>query len=190
MSSKMKMRWFVVCCLWGLALAVTFWNGVKINTIAKTRTKNETTLREIDFHRQNAEKLSLIIDSRDALFLPVESIDLGIVAVRSRLNALAAAFDFADVKIRTDISQVTTEQVPFAMSMNGSLSQAVGFITALNKYLYLTVRKTNITTTMDGDKIDIQIELMLRCQIVAPPQEPGSMPHVTSHQTGAEAESL
>jgi hypothetical protein len=191
MSSKMKKRWLVVGCVWALALALTFWNGVKIETVAAARGKNEQRLREIDFQRQNAKELARISKSHEALFLPVESLDLGIVAVRSRLHALAAAFDLEDVRIRTEMTQMIGDQIPCTVSMRGALGPAVGFLTALHKSLYLTIGKMTISSEKGRNKVEMQIELRFKYRIVnQPPERSVAMPQVTTVQGEQGAEAL
>lgn len=190
MSTRMKMRWALVCCIWGLALGVTFWNGSHINAVAAARQNNEQIRREIDFQRQNRQKLDRVVASNDALFLPVESVDLGIVAVRSRLVALSAAFDLVDANIRPEITGITEDQVPFAASMRGSVNHAVDFLLALHNYSYLTVGRTTITTALDSGEIDLQIEFLLRYRMVKDIQAPDDAPRVTTQRTGTQIEAL
>ena len=187
MSTAMKVRWLVVCCIWGLALGVTFWNGVKIDSVATVREKNEHLLREIDFQRQNAEALARISKSHRAMFLPVESIDLGVVAVRSQVHALAAAFDLKDVRIRAEATQMFGDQIPCKVSTRGGLGAAVGFLTALHKHLYLSIEKMTIISEKGRGEIEMQIELLLKYRIENPPERSVAMPQVT---TGQAAEAL
>jgi len=187
MSSAMKVRWTVVCCIWGLALVVTFWNGVKIDSVAAAREKSEQLLREIDFQRQNAEALARISKSHQAMFLPVESIDLGVVAVRSEMRALAAAFDLKEVRIQTEATRMSGDQIPCKVSTRGKLGPAVGFLTGLNKRLYLTIEKMTITSEKGRDEIEMQIELLFKYRIENPPERSVAMPQAT---TGRKAEAL
>ncbi len=191
MSSKMKMRWLVVGCIWALALVLTYWNGVKIDTVATERNMNEQRLREINFQRQNAKELARISESHEALFLPVESLDLGIVDVRSRLHALAAAFDLKDVRIQTEMTQMVEDQIPCTVTARGALGPAVGFLTALHKYLYLTIGRMIITSDKGRNEIEMQVELRFKYRIVdQPPGRSVAMPQVTTSQGAQGAEAL
>lgn len=190
MSSKMKMRWIAVCCIWAVALAATYWNGIKIDAVASAREKNEQMRQEIFFQDRNAPKLTQILRSHDALFLPVESIDLGIVAVRSRLGALTAAFALSGLQMQAEVAQAAQDQVPWRLSIHGPLNNVVGFLTALQKYLYLTVQQANIKAAQDANEVDVEIELLLHYQITAPVQDSNTIPQVTTQQWESEAKPL
>lgn len=189
MSSGMKMRWLVVCAIWGVALALTYWNGIKINTVAAARDSNERRYREIDFQRRNAEQLARVSKTHETLFSPVESLDLGIVGVRSRLGALAAAFGLEMDRIQIEPTQMTGERIPCTLTLRGLMGHGVGFITALQKHPYLSIRKMTIASQRGGDEIDMQIKLDFRYRIVNPPERSVAMPQEapTPEAQGAEA---
>ena len=190
MSTQMKLRWAAVGCIWILALAVTFWNGSKVDQVAASRQSNEQARRENDFLRQNANRLADTMASHDARFLAVESMDLGIVAMRSRLMALAAAFDLADVKIHPEMSQMGEDQVPCEISLRGPLGQAVGFVTALGNYPYLTVRRLGVSAAAGPHEMVMQIGFLFRYRIGAPIPAPEVLPHVTTHRIETHTEAL
>lgn len=172
MSSALKIRWIVVCCVWGGALILTFWNSLKIDGVTHAREKSEQIRREIVFQRQNTLQLSQILATQNAMYLPVESVDLGIVAARSRLQSLAAAFGLKEFKLLVETAQMSEEQAPFALSAQGPLPQVVGFLTALQKYLYLKPTQTRIMTARESGWVDLEIRLLLQYRISSP-EEPG-----------------
>ncbi|MDA8138050.1 MAG: hypothetical protein M0036_05285 [Desulfobacteraceae bacterium] len=171
MNSKMKLRWMVVAGIWGLALVMTLWNTLRIDDVARARDKSEQIRKEIAFQHQNAQTLSRLLKFHDALYLRVESVDLGIVSVRGRVQALAAAFDLQGFSMLPEAGQITEELVPFHLSMQGSMANVAGFLTALQKFSYLQVRQASVKTAREAGAIELEFDLSLHYQTTSPPDE-------------------
>jgi hypothetical protein len=192
MRSRLAMRWVMVGGIWLAALGLTYWNTLQAGTVAAAREQIEQMRQETSFQRQNARKLAQILRARDALMLPAESVDLAVVVARSRLVALAAAFELNELEMRAELQSVTGAEgeVPYILSLKGPLDNAMGFLTALRNYPYFMLRQTTIKDAADSDGIDMEVGVMLRYRIEAQGEHPDPMRRAITHGAQPEAESL
>jgi hypothetical protein len=179
MNSKLRTRWIVLGCVWLMALGLTWWNLAKIGDVAAARLANERLRREIHFQRHNAQRLEQAAARHDALFMGVESLDLGMVALRYRLRALAAAFHLEDLAIDADMNQSADNRIPCRLTLMGGFENTVGFLTALDEYVYLVPRQTLIGAMPNTSSVRLEMSFFVQYRIVAPaPAE--SLPKVTT----------
>lgn len=170
MRTALKIRWLFVGCIWLATLVLTYWNSIKIDDIASMRESNERLRKEMLFQRRNADELMQVGASHQALYMPVESLALGIVSIKSHLHSLSAAFDLAQVQVKNDITQATEEHIPLNFSARGSFDKAVAFLTVLQKYPYLPVIRTDIKVVNEQGDIEMTVALDFRYSIGPSPQ--------------------
>lgn len=185
MKSKLQMRWTVFACVWLAALGLTGWNLAKIDGVAAARMANESLRREIHFQRHNAQRLEQVAARREALFMGVESLDLGMVELRYRLRALAAAFNLPDIVIDAEMNQTADGRIPCRLSLTGAFENTVGFLTALNEYTYLTPRQTLIGAVADAGTVRLEMTFFVQYKIVAPALPAAPLPEVTAQPSEA-----
>jgi len=192
MRSRLETRWLIVGIIWLAALALTYWNTLQIDAVAAVRDQNEQIRQEVSFQRHNATKLAQVLRARDALTLAAESVDLAVVVARSRLGALAAAFELGELEMRAELHQVTgTEgQVPYNLSLKGPVDNAMGFLTALRNYPYFVLRRTKIKDAADAAGIDMEIVIDLRYRIEAAGDDSNPAPQEITRWGQSKAESL
>ncbi len=190
MRSKLNIRWLAVSGIWLAALALTYWNAVGIDSVAAAREKNAHMLTAISFQRQNAPQLTQVLASNGALTLKSESVDLGIVEVRSRLNNLGARASLRNLKMATQVIAEAENQVLCDVSGEGQLHHVVNFLSGLEAYPYLTVRNMRIRPAADSDGVEMETELVLQYALIPLPHSPDASPQVISHSPQPEAKSL
>jgi hypothetical protein len=190
MKSKLQTRWIWVACVWVLALGLTWWNCAKIDTLAAAGDINEQLRKELSFQRQNAKRLEQVTAAHEKLFLAVESVDLGVIAVRDRLYALAAAFDLRDLKMSTDMNQALDGEIPCTLTLSGPFENIVGFLSAVHPYAHLTVRRANIKAVANDRKVEIELALAVHYKIMVPPAPTDTLQQVTSHGAAPEGQPL
>lgn len=190
MKSKFQMRWTLLACIWLTALGLTGWNSAKIDHVAAARQANESLRREIHFQRHNAQRLEQVAARHDALFMGVESLDLGMVELRYRLRALAAGFNLEDLAIDAEANQSADGRIACRLTLTGAFENAVGFITALNAYAYLTPRQTLIGTVADAHTVRLEMTFFVQYNIVAPALPAAPLPKVTAQPLEAEGRPL
>ncbi|MFZ1986772.1 MAG: hypothetical protein WAU91_20340 [Desulfatitalea sp.] len=190
MKSKLRNRWIMVGCIWWVALGLTWWNFAKIDALAAAREVNEELRKELSFQRQNAKRLEQVTAVHEKLFLTVESVDLGMIAVRNRLYTLAAAFDLRDLKMNTEMNQAADGQIPFTLALRGPFENVVGFLSAVHPYAYLTVRRASIKAVTGDREVEVELALAVHYKIVVPSALSNTLPQVTSHPSAPEGKPL
>lgn len=170
MISSIKIRWLLVGCVWMAALGLTYWNNVKIDRITAIRETNERLKREVFFEHRNAEKLRRATLTHQSMFLPVASVTLGLVEVKSHLHSLAGAFDLDQIFIKDEMTRAEDGRVPLVLDARGSFQKAVTFLTVLDKYPYLPVTRTQIKAIIENGVIDMSVVLFFQYSLETPDQ--------------------
>ena len=179
MKSKLHMRWMVLSGIWLAALGLTGWNLAKVDRVAEARVAIESLRKEIHFQRFNAQQLEQVAARHEALFLHVESLDLGMVTLRYHLSALTAAFHLQDLVIDAEMNQIAEGRIPCRLSLTGEFENTVGFLTALDAYPYLMARQTLIAAAPDAHIIRLEMSLFVQYKIVPPALPAETLPKVT-----------
>lgn len=169
MTSKLNQRWLIVGAVWLAVLVMTCLNFSKIDAVARSRESAERLRKELAFQHRNSVKLHKVNSLYTSHFKPVASVKLGFESARSSLHALATLLGLKNVKIESRIAQVTSEQLPFSIRMQGGSNKAMGFVTALEAYPYLSVQHSRIVVNNTAGDAEIEIELLLNFKIE--PQE-------------------
>ncbi len=169
MTSKLNRRWLIIGAVWLAALVMTALNFSKIDAVARSRESAERLRKELLFQHRNGVKLQKVTSMHAAHFKPAASVKLGFESVRSSLHARASMLGLENVKIESRMAQATSEQLPFLIRMQGGSDKAMGFITALVTYPYLSVQHSRIVVHDTQDNAEIEIELLFYFKIE--PQE-------------------
>jgi Tfp pilus assembly protein PilO len=181
MIKSLKFFWIVVAFIWSVALGVTYWNSTIIDAIGTARETNEKLRGELNFYHRNAGKLNQMAHTRQSFLLPVASVALGLVELKSRLHSLAAAFNLEQVNIKDEISQSAENRVPVAISAHGSIDMVLTFLTSLQKYPYLQISHTSIKTIAQDGDVELTILLFLQFEYVAREESESNQLQVNSH---------
>jgi hypothetical protein len=151
----------IVGTIWLAALVMTGLNFSKIDAVARSRESAERLRKELAFQHRNSVKLDKVNSLHLSHFKPVASMKLGFESVRSSLHALAALLGLENVKIESRMAQATSEQMPLLIRMQGGSDKAMGFVTALVTYPYLSVQHSRIVVHNAQGDAEIEIELLL-----------------------------
>jgi hypothetical protein len=169
MNALLKNRWLWVAAAWAGALFLSFWNHQTIDTILSMQAQNQALRRELIFQQQNARKLGRIREEHAKLYFPAESVQLGMLAVKSMLSELTS-------KLEIDLNQVSLsppekgmDTVLLNLSVSGSLERIARFLTALNAHRYLHQKQVGIKLDPKNGDGSCELSMALRCRI----QQPG-----------------
>ncbi len=190
MKSKLRIRWAIAGCIWLTATGVTGWNLAKIEEVAAARHATESMRREIHFQRHNAERLAQLVADQEALYLGVESLDLGMVELRERVRGLAAAFGLEDLSLEAEMNQAVEGEMACRLSLTGAFENTVGFLTALKEYPYLAPRQIVIGAVADAQTVRLEISFSVQYKLVAPATPAVPLPKVTSQPLELEGRPL
>jgi hypothetical protein len=190
MKSKLRLRWTILGCVWLATLAVTGWNLAKIDTVAAGRLANENLRREIHFQRHHAQRMEQVMASRQTLFMEVESLDLGMVALRHRLLALAAAFHIEDLTIDVETGENEDGRVACRLALAGGFEGTVGFLNALNEYAYLTPRQIQVSAVDEAHNVRLELSFFIQFKMIAPAVPAENPPEVTTQTLDAKGRPL
>lgn len=175
MTSKLNQRWLIIGAVWLAALVMTALNFSKIDAVARSRESAEQLRKELLFQHRNGVKLQKVNSLYASHFKPAASVKLGFESVRSSLHARASILGLENVKIESRMAQATSEQLPFLIRMQGGSDKAMGFVTALVTYPYLSVRHSRIVVHDTKDNAEIEIELLFYFKI-EPHEDAGPNP--------------
>jgi Tfp pilus assembly protein PilO len=165
MKSEFNRRWMIAGMIWLTVLGMTFWNGSKIDAVAKARENSERLRKEYLFQHRNAERLLKIQNQYATYFRPVASVKLGFESVRSPLYALAAHLGLKNVRIENQMEQATAEQMPFSVRLIGDYEKSMRFVSALLTQPYLSVKNSRFTVQNERGEAEIEMELYFQFKI-------------------------
>jgi len=186
MTSRTNQFWMAVVLIWLIAIGLTGWNLSSIDAVALTRDQNERLRKEMLFHRQYSGKLESVRQTADALFLPVDSVKLGFLAVQSRLQALSAVFGLDNVVIKRQTGQAAQDQLPISVSFEGPFEGALQFLSSLREYPYLPINHTRISVIADRGVAAVEIDLYLLFRLKQGHETPPAPMRTTRHPMSSE----
>jgi hypothetical protein len=184
MNSKLNQRWLIVGAIWLAVLVMTWQNFGTIDAVLRMRENAERLCKEVEFQYRNSDTLQKIGKLHAAQFKPVASVKLGFESVRSSVQALAALLGLENIHIESQMAQATEAQLPFIIRTQGASDRALGLVTALATYPYLSVRHSRIVVHSTAADAEIEIEILLNFKI-EPQEDTASNPLQASSGTSA-----
>ena len=179
MMPRLNAYWVAAAGLWLLAAGLTFGNLATMEAVATSRDQVERLRNELLFQRRNADALETARRTAAAFTLPVDSAQLGLLAVQSRLEALGAVFGLEKLKVVHQVGQSGPGQWPLAVSFEGPLAGAAKFLGALRAYPYLSVQRTLLNVDRVRPWSSAELHLVFRFRI-RPPGEATAAPLQTT----------
>ncbi len=165
MTALLKNRWLWVGAVWAGALLTAFWNHQSINTILSIQAQNQALRRELMFQQQNARKLDHVQKEHEKLFFQAESIQLGMLAVKSNLSELASELELHMSQITLPPPQKGAETVLLNLSFSGPLERILRFLSILNAHRYLHHKQVGIRIDPKNGDGNCEVSMVLRCRI-------------------------
>jgi hypothetical protein len=165
---NLRNRWLIAAGIWLVALGLTFWNLSKVGDIASTREQNERLRREVSFQRRHIEKLIGIEKVHANLFLSVESVNLGLIALRSDLLSLAAALGLQEANLTSDVTQAGDSQIPVNLRIQGTFRKTAGYLAVIEKKPYLQITHTYFKVVNEKGDTETDIAFTFRYSIKPP----------------------
>lgn len=168
MKDTLKKNWIVLGLVWCLVLGLTQWNMRRIDQIRQEREKIEMAAMDGRFLQENSANISSVLAQRDRLYHPVESLQLGLLAVENRLKTLAAAFQLGAVKFESPQDLSRPGPLPVDLSFEGSLPRALRWMEKLAEVLpYLPIEQISLTSGNPGDPMKFRLSLSYRYALSA-----------------------
>lgn len=168
MKAWLTNRWLWVSVSWAGALFLAFWNHQTIDAILSIQSQNQTLRRELMFQQQNARKLDRIEEEHAKLFLRAESVQLGVLAVKSILGELASRFELNLSQVTIAPPQKGTEAVLLNLSFSGPMERVTRFLAALDAHRYLRHKQVGIRLDSKSGEGSCELSMLLRCRIQPP----------------------
>lgn len=131
MKDPLRQRWMMVWLIWGVVLLLTYFNQWMIREINGQRALLDARDMDINFVQKNRHDIDRIITQRAAYRQPVESIQIGCIALKNRLRTLASTHNLMVLELNSDTDQPASDTVPFSLTLVGSYADALGWLTAL-----------------------------------------------------------
>jgi len=182
MSALLKNRWVWVGIAWAVAVSLTFWNHQKIDFILSVKAQNQNLHKELAFQEQNLRKLDRIQKEYSSLFFPTESVQLGVLSVKSVVSELASGFQLTIVQMTLAPIQKGSETVSLNVSLSGTFEKVMSFFSATSAYRYLQDKQVLIKVDPKSAECSCDVSMNLRFRVQ--PQTDESRLHETQfHST-------
>ena len=169
MKGGIKKRWGVVAVIWVSCILLSGWNVKKIHALRMQREKTALLERRERFLKRNHREISRILKRKDALYQPVDSLKMGVVAIEDTLTRLAGNNGLGEVTIKyaEDPSDGTPLRIQFSCA--GPLKGMVKFLNLLDSgaYPFLTVSEMNLRLDESGLRGTFAIVLHYRYRLSA-----------------------
>lgn len=193
MNHKLRRRWIIATSIWLAAFGLTYWNMETIEAIGQARQANEQLRKEIFFQHQHAQELEQVAAAHTNLFLEAESIDLGLIAVKRRIETLSADFGLTELALCTETNAAQPDRVPCSLTLRGSFERVVGFLAALQPHAYLAITQSTLTVSEETHAVDLKLAFSVHMQNgpMTPepaPAEPLANPTEQNHRATGELE--
>jgi hypothetical protein len=172
MKSWLKNLWLPIGLLWASVAVLTLWNFQKIDSILAAQAQARIQQSELTFQRQNAHKLNRLWNDHSRLILSVDSIQLGVLYVKSVFGDLCNTLELSDMKMTIAPIQKETELIQLNLALTGSFEKIMNFLSALDDHRYLQDRQLVIKSNSLNGETHCDLSLSLRCKVKAREVEP------------------
>lgn len=133
MKDPLKKRWIIIGFIWAAALLLTYCNRAMIQRINEERARFELRHTTAAFVQKNRHEIDEILNKRVAYRQPVESIQIGCLALKNQLRSLAAAHNLMVLALSNDTDQTGSDTVPVNLTFVGTYADALGWLAALER---------------------------------------------------------
>jgi len=165
MTALLKNRWLWVGAIWALAVSTTFWNHQKIDLILSLQAQNQNLHNELIFQQQNSRKLDRILEENSKLFLYTESVQLGVLSLKSAFSDLAARLELKILQMTVAPIAKGVETISLNLSFSGPFEGVMSFLSALSAYRYLQDKQVAIKVDSKSRESSCELSLALRCRV-------------------------
>lgn len=167
MKDSLNKRWLWVCLFWAAAMVGVVWNHHKVEGILGARAHNENLRKELLFQQQYARRLEQILKAHDQLYMPVESVQLGVLSIKNALIELAGVLALNDLRVSVSADRGDERNVPLKVSFRGAFENTLLFLSAINAYAYLEEKELGLTLIRPSGETKCDLGLYLRCKVQA-----------------------
>jgi len=155
--------WLVVAVIWAGALVLTYLNVHAVNTSRQRRQAAETLRMDDRFLKANFGKITQVLQQRARLQKPVESPQLALLALESRLKSLAEAHQLGFVEISTGRDDARFDGMGIQLKLEGTVRDAVAWLNRIEEqHPYLPVIRVRIQRLESGRAFQFDVSLWLR----------------------------
>jgi hypothetical protein len=172
MKPWLKNLWVPVGLFWATVVVLTLCNFQKVDSILATQAQARIQQTELTFQRQNSHKLDRLWEDHSKLILPVDSIHLGVLYVKSIFSDLCNALELSGMKMTVAPIQKETESIQLNLAFTGSFEKIMNFLSALDDHRYLQDRQLAIKSDPINGEAQCELSLSLRCEVKAREVEP------------------
>jgi hypothetical protein len=172
MKPWLKNPWVPVGLLWATVLVLTLWNFQKVDSVLAAQAQARILQSELTFQRQNSHRLDRLWDDHSKLILPVDSIHLGVLYVKSVFSDLCNTLELSGMKMTVAPIQKETESIQLTLELTGPFEKIMNFLSGLDDHRYLRDRQLVIKSDPVNAQTYCELSLSLRCKVKARGVEP------------------
>ncbi|MFH2045907.1 MAG: hypothetical protein ABIK92_12260 [Pseudomonadota bacterium] len=144
----MRNKWIITGALWLAVIVLTFYNASEIKRLKYQSEKIESLRMDEEFWQQNSKNISFIITEGEKLFLDVESVDLGLLAIDDRLKKLSSKYHLENLKIEKQHASESDGYVPVDLSFEGNYEDIYKWFKSVKNDLPF-LKPNNLKITMN-----------------------------------------
>lgn len=171
MTALLKNRWAWTGAFWLAAVAIAVWNHQKIDAILFVEGQNHTVNQELVFQQQHGRRLARIQEEYGQLFLPVESVQLGVLSAKSAILELADTLAVAPPHFTVAPISKGDETAALSISLEGSFEIIALFLSEVTRLRYLTEKQCAIKVDPKSGQASCDLSVVLRCRLQDLPGE-------------------
>jgi hypothetical protein len=160
MKPGTKIKWLLLLIVWGGCFLFCFFNADTVNSILDGREKEEILQKDMTFWKQNADKISGVIERQRLLRHDIDSLQMGIVFLDDTFSRLAADFNLTELKVDMNSRQAEGDSMPFKTSFKGTLKNGLDAIKKIQtEYHFIPFRSVKIEEENTGKSARFNILL-------------------------------
>ncbi|MBC8390968.1 MAG: hypothetical protein H8E17_00155 [Deltaproteobacteria bacterium] len=167
MKNSLINKWIIVGTIWFVALGLTCWNIIKIDSIIPAREREEIYQMDELFWKYNSGNISRILKEKARLFHSTESLKLGLIAAENQLREKSEKYRFKDFSVVNHPTRGDGEGMPVSLAYRGTFKGTIQWLDTLEKeFPFMPVQKITISTSPPVEEAKFQIFLIYRYTIV------------------------
>jgi hypothetical protein len=169
MKNPLKIRWIILGFIWATALLLTYGNQTMIQNINEERERFELRHITAAFVQKNRHQINAILNNMNTYRQPVESIQIGCLALKTQLRSLAAAHNLMVLALGSDTEQAGSGTVPIHLSFVGTYTDALEWLAALERdCAYAPAVKVKVQQTPDQLIPQFEIRIQYQFKLAEP----------------------
>ncbi len=164
MNVRVKNRWGWVVILWAAALLIFFWDYHRVDFILALNSQNHALQHEEIFRQQHARRLERIQGEYAQLFLPADSVQLGVLTAQSFLLELTGELEIAPPQFSIPSEDGGEATTTMNISVEAPREKILLFLRGLHRFLFLDEKQITLKIDSRTGTALCEVTAAIRCR--------------------------